>query len=281
MPAYHRPDDLSEACTLLAAGPLSILAGGTDVYAGTTAQQLNRDILDVTGIAALRGIARDEAGWRIGGAVTWSELIAAGLPPAFDALKRAAREVGSEQIQNAGTIAGNLCNASPAADGVPALMVLDAEVALASAAGRRRLPLGAFLTGPRQTALAPGELVEAVHVPAASAAGASDFLKLGARRYLVISIAMVAVRLAVEEGRVAAAAIAVGACSPVARRFAALEAALVGEPATPALALRVTEAGVAPLLAPIDDVRGSAAYRAGAAAELIRRALARLTEGAR
>src|SRR5690606_23592351 len=121
----------------------------------------------------------------------------------------AALEVGSGQIQNVASIAGNLCNASPAADGVPGLMVLDAEVELRSATTTRRLPLEKFILGNRRTALAPGEMVTAIRVPKASTSGTSAFVKLGARRYLVISIAMAAVRLTVEDGRVGSAAVAV------------------------------------------------------------------------
>ena len=147
-------------------------------------------------------------------------MIAAPLPPAFDALKAAAAEVGSVQIQNAATVAGNLCNASPTADGVPPLLTLDAEVEVWSAHTKRRMPLAAFLVGPRQTALHPTELVAAIHVPKASGAGQSAFFKLGARKYLVISIAMVAVRISVVNGNLRAAAIAMGSCAPVARRNA-------------------------------------------------------------
>ena len=102
-------------------------------------------MLDITGLGELRGIARGPGGLRIGACTTWAEIRDAALPPAFDALRAAAAEVGGRQIQNAGTIGGNLCNASPAADGVPPLLALDAEVELASAAGApppaaRRLP---------------------------------------------------------------------------------------------------------------------------------------------
>ncbi|TGT02573.1 xanthine dehydrogenase family protein subunit M, partial [Mesorhizobium sp. M2D.F.Ca.ET.171.01.1.1] len=97
-------------------------------------------------------------------------------------------EVGSVQIQNVASVAGNLCNASPAADGVPALLVLDAEVELRSTKATRQLPLGEFILGNRSTALQPGEMVTAIRVPKRSAVGASAFVKLGARRYLVISI---------------------------------------------------------------------------------------------
>jgi CO/xanthine dehydrogenase FAD-binding subunit len=231
-------------------------------------------VLDVTAVGELRGIRQDSRGFRIGACTSWSEIRDAALPPAFDALRAAAAEVGGRQIQNAATIGGNLCNASPAADGVPPLLALDAEVELASAAGRRRLPLADFLRGPRATARGPGELLTAVLVPAAAARGRSAFLKLGARRYLVISIAMVAARLVIDGGRVREAALAVGACSPVAVRLPACERRLVGAPAGSGLARHIATAEVAAALSPIADVRARAGYRAEAAAELLRRAVA-------
>jgi len=209
----------------------------------------------------------------IGGRATWTELLRADLPPAFDALKLAAREVGSIQIQNRGTVAGNLCNASPAADGVPPLLALDAEVELASARGRRVLPLGDFILGYRKTARQPDELLVAVRIPRASISGVSHFLKLGARSYLVISIAMVAIRIALDEtGRIEEAAIAVGACSAVAQRLRRLETALIGRQSGEE-ALAAVAGCPFDELSPIDDVRASAAYRSRAAAELVRRAL--------
>lgn len=276
MAAYFRPDTLQAALDVLAEAPVTVAAGCTDLFPATPARALAGPVLDITGIAELRGIARKEGGFRIGAATRWSDVIRADLPPGFDMLKQAAREVGSIQIQNAGTVAGNICNASPAADGVPCLLALGAEVELASARGQRRLALGAFVTGPRQTALAPGEMVVALHVPDAAAAGRSCFLKLGARRHLVISIAMVAARLAVRGGRVQEAALAVGACSAVATRLPALEAALAGKNAA-GLSAHVSDAAVAAALSPIDDIRADAAYRAQAAAELLRRALDELT----
>ncbi|MCX7644809.1 MAG: FAD binding domain-containing protein [Rhodobacteraceae bacterium] len=274
MTDYLRPRTLDEALRLAAAGRVVPAAGCTDLFPATQAPALAGPILDLTGIEALRGIARGPGGWRIGALATWTEVARAALPPAFDGLRAAAREVGSVQIQNAGTVGGNLCNASPAADGVPCLLTLEAEVELASVRGTRRLPLPAFLTGPRQTARAADELLTAVVVPAAAGAGQGAFVKLGARRYLVISIAMVAARLEVADGRIARAAVAVGACSAVAARLPALEAALAGAPAGEA-ADRVVPDLVAPALAPISDVRADAAYRAEAAVELVRRALVR------
>lgn len=273
MTDYFRPATLDEAVAVLAREAPTVLAGGTDLYAATARRGLGRPVLDLTGIAGLGDIAETADGIRIGAAVTWGRIMRAALPPAFDALRQAAADVGGRQVQAAGTIAGNLCNASPAADGVPPLLVLDAEVELASVDGARRVPLSDFITGPRRTARGPHEIVAAIHVPRAATAGRSRFLKLGARRHLVISIAMVAVRAVVAEGRIAEAALSVGACSAVARRLPQVEAALVGAPLAEA-AGRITDEAVARVLDPIDDVRATAAYRSGAAAELLRRALA-------
>ncbi|MEO1192824.1 MAG: FAD binding domain-containing protein [Pseudomonadota bacterium] len=269
---YKRPLDLADALALRAAGPWTPLGGGTDLYPATTAAELAGPILDVTAVAALKGIQETDAAWRLGAAVTWREVIDAALPPAFYALQAAAREVGGIQIQNAGTLAGNLCNASPAADGVPPLLALDAEVELASQSGSRRLALQDFITGPRQTALAPDELLVALWIPKTSCGGASAFLKLGARAYLVISIAMVVARVVVTEGRLAELALAVGSCSAVARRLPSLEERLLGLTSAEAQA-QLDDASVAAALSPIDDPRASAAYRSEAAAELLRRAL--------
>lgn len=269
---YAKPTTVEEALALLGEDRWRILAGGTDFYPAQGAKPFRDNILDINGLAELRGIAETDEHWRIGACTTWTEIVRAPLPVAFDALKSAAREVGSIQIQNVASIAGNLCNASPAADGVPALLVLDADVELRSAQGTRHLPLGDFILGNRRTALQPGEMVTAVRVPKRSAAGVSSFVKLGARRYLVISIAMAAARLVIENELVADAAIAVGACSAVARRLAGVEAALRGQPANAALAEAVSSAPIDEL-SPIADVRGSAEYRQDAAREIVARAV--------
>jgi len=271
MADYLRPTSLDDALQALAR-PWTVLAGGTDFYPARVGRAIDENVLDIGGIAILRGIAAEPGGWRLGATTTWSELLEARLPPLFDGLKQAAREVGGRQIQNAGTIAGNLCNASPAADGVPPLLALDAEVELAGRAGTRRLPLASFITGNRRTVLAPGELLVAIRVPRPARDACSAFLKLGARRYLVISIAMAAATLEIEDGRITTARIAVGACSAVAQRLPALEAALVGA-TVDTLAARVEALQLAPL-SPIDDVRGSAGYRREAAMTLLRRLLA-------
>lgn len=287
MPRYLRPRTLDEALSLRAAttgsSPLTILAGGTDVYPVRTHrtawfEPFSRDVLDLSAVPELGGIVHGTDGTRIGATATWSAIAAAPLPPAFDVLKQASRQVGGVQIQNRGTIGGNLCNASPAADGVPPLLALDAEVELASRHGHRRLPLAAFVLGNRRTALAPDEILVAIHVPAQPPEARSTFLKLGARAYLVISIASVAAVIATDgAGLVSTARIAVGACSAAPQRLSALEGRLVGRPASAGLAALVQSEDLA-ALAPIDDVRASAAYRRDAALVLVRRALAQLAD---
>lgn len=269
---YLRPNSLAEALAFLATGAARVLAGGTDLYPATGAQSLPFPVVDLAGLPDLSGLTHTPEGLRLGAAISWSALARADLPPALRALQQAARQVGGWQVQNAGTLGGNLCNASPAADGVPPLLILDAQVELAAQSGPRRLPLADFLIGPRRTALAPGEILTALHIPPARLSGGSAFHKLGARAYLVISIAMVAARVTVAQGRLTSAALAIGACAPTARRLPALEAALVGLTLPEALA-RLTPATLAPHLAPLDDIRASATYRLEAAAELARRAL--------
>jgi CO/xanthine dehydrogenase FAD-binding subunit len=270
---YARPATVDEALALLAEGPWRVLAGGTDFYPALGAKPLLEDVLDVGKLDGLRGISETFDHIVVGARTTWTDILRTPLPPAFDALKQAAREVGSVQIQNRATVAGNLCNASPAADGVPALMVLDAAVELSSTRATRTLPLGDFILGNRKTARAQAELVTAIRIPKTSTSGVSSFYKLGARRYLVISIAMAAARIVVEDGRVQGATVAVGACSAVAQRLGAVEAALTGRAADGALA-DIVQADMLAGLSPIDDVRGSAGYRRDAALEIVRRAIA-------
>lgn len=271
--SYARPRTLDEALAALAAGPSRVLAGGTDFYPALGDRPPTGAIIDITAVAGLDMIAAEATQVRFGARTSWSRIAGAELPRAFDGLKAAAREVGSVQIQNAGTIAGNICNASPAADGIPPLLALDAEVEIASLAeGVKRMPLATFLTGNRKTALQPGELVTAVVVPR-TIEGASSFLKLGARRYLVISIVMVAAVVEVApDGRIGKARIAAGACSAVAQRLPDAEAALTGLPAQAGASRAIAPAHLA-RLSPIDDVRATSGYRRDAALTLVRRAV--------
>lgn len=273
---YLRPTDLTAALTALKGRSLSILAGGTDFYPAHVDRPLPDHVMDITALPGLVGLREEPAAYRIGALTTWSELLATPLPSLFDGLKLAAREIGGRQVQNAGTLAGNLCNASPAADGIPALLTLEAEVELASSDGNRRMPVSAFLLGNRRTARRADELMTAILVPRWGPGARATFCKLGARRYLVISIVMVAATLEPSaDGTVARAAIAVGACSEVAQRLAGLEAKVLGRRLTPALADLLRPEDLA-TLTPISDIRGSDEYRRDAAMTLLRRALAEL-----
>ena len=271
---FHMPylaaKSLDQAFDLLAREDAAIIAGGTDMMVQAGNPWAGKSLLDVNDLPGFRGISRTDGGWRIGAATRWRDIIAAPLPPCFDGLRAAALQVGSVQIQNMGTIAGNLCNASPAADGVPPLLTLDAMVEIASPAGRRVVALADFITGVRRTVLGRQDLVSAILIPDPGNEARGGFVKLGSRAYLVISIAMVAALVRVEAGVIADIRVAVGSCAPVARRLPMLEAAYRGQPL----------AGLGPVdpawlagLAPISDLRASAEYRLDAAAHLIGRLL--------
>jgi len=273
MIAYYRPATLAEALAIRAERDVAILAGGTDIYPARTARlgwgdPAHKDILDISAIRGLDRIEETDTAFRFGCLATWTALAEAPLPPLFDGYRRAAREIGGCQIQNRGTLSGNICTASPAGDGIPNLLALDAQVELTSQSGARTVAMAAFIQGYRQTVCRSDEIVTALVVPKlAGARGA--FLKLGARKYLVISIAMVAGVVAVDEAnRIIHARIAVGACSAVPQRLPALEAALIG------VALEDEPRGVAAVhftaLTPIDDIRASAEYRQAAALALTR-----------
>ena len=272
MASYVKPRTLEEAVALLATGDARILSGGTDFYPSLGDRVERHSVMDVSGLSTLRGVLREQDCFRIGGLTTWSDIMRTPLPRCFDALKSAAREVGSVQIQNRGTVAGNLCNASPAADGVPPLLVLDAQVELVSKGGVRRMPLADFIVGNRKTQRQSDELLTAVIVPRGLEDAASKFVKLGARRYLVISISMVAVVVRVNDERVSDARVAVGSCSAVARRLRALENELVGASVGDRLGRLVRPEHLAEL-SPIDDVRATAEYRMDASLRLVQRAL--------
>jgi len=273
MSGYLRPQTLMDATQMLAGEGGTILSGGTDFFPALGDRPVTGTMIDISGIGEMKGIRSAPDEIRIGGLTTWSEIVACPLPRCFAAVKSAAREIGGIQIQNRGTIAGNLCNASPAADGVPPLLVLDAEVELVCAEGTRRVPLSKFIVGNRKTLRRADELLTAVIVPRTLDDAPSVFLKLGARRYLVISIAMVAAVIEVKgDGCVGQARVALGSCSAAAQRLYALESALIGAPAHNGLSEFVTRQHLS-ALSPISDVRATGDYRTDAARTLVSRAL--------
>jgi len=269
---YFAPTALSDALSLIASHDVSIIAGGTDVFPAQGRDPLQKGLLDVTRIDGLTGLLWTPDELRIGAATRWSEIANTKLPNYFAGLQEAARTVGSVQIQNAGTVAGNICNASPAADGMPPLMTLGAKVEISGPNETRQMPVEDFVTGPRQTQLRADELVTAILIPTLPAHSGAAFEKLGSRSYLVISITMVAVVIGCDaRGRIDFARVAVGACSPVARRLMTLEADLIGQAPQK---VSVTSSHLAPL-APITDIRADGDYRLEAVAEQIVRAICR------
>lgn len=270
---FDRPLDLDRALSLLAGDQWSILSGGTDFYPALGDRPPSGNIMDISGLEGLRSIRNNGAHWEFGALVTWTDIVKFELPAAFYGLKLAALEIGSVQIQNRATLAGNICNASPAADGVPPLLTLDAKIRLSSHSGVRELPLSEFVTGNRKTELRSDELVTAILIPDQSAQGKSAFRKLGARKYLVISIAMVAVRIRLEEDNtITEIAVSAGSCSLVAQRFSQLETFLTGRKLTPET-VTLIDANYLENLSPIDDVRATSHYRMEAVLQLIRRTI--------
>lgn len=269
---YLRPRTVDEVLQALATHGGRILAGGTDFFPALGDNPVTGPVIDISGLGGLTGIVVGDKDVRIGACTTWRTVADASLPRAFDALQAAAREVGAIQIQNTGTVGGNLCTASPAADGVPPLLALDAEVELKSYTGHRRLPLRDFLASYRKTLIRADEILTAVVVPR-TIDGPSAFLKLGVRRYLVISIAMVAAIVEIDrDGNLKQARVAVGACSAVAQRLHKLEHDLLGAVAKPGLGALVRPDHL-DVLSPIDDLRGTADYRLDATLTLVSRAL--------
>jgi CO/xanthine dehydrogenase FAD-binding subunit len=277
---FLQPRSLPEALQAKAERPEALpIAGGTDVMV-----ELNFDrgrpaaILDLTRIPELAGWDRDDGRLRVGAGVTYTRAIAELAGP-LPGLAIAARTVGSPQIRNRGTVGGNLGSASPAGDCHPPLLATGAEVEVASAAGRRRIPVGEFFTGPKRSALRGEELITAVHVPAA--AGPQQFAKIGTRNAMVIAVCSFAVALDPERGRVGTG---IGSAGPTPLRAAEAERFLEGvldeeglwasrAPVAEAAAARFGEL-VGRATRPIDDVRGSAAYRVHALGVLARRTLA-------
>jgi CO/xanthine dehydrogenase FAD-binding subunit len=274
MGEFFRPTDRTALVSALRQRDWRFLAGGTDYFPSIVGVEDTSDILDLTAIADFKEINETSEGWILGATTSWSKIISHEFPPLFNGLKHAAREVGGKQIQTSGTIAGNICNASPAADGVAALLALDAQVEILSAEGTRYLAIDEFVLGSRKTALELGEVVSSIHIPKPQNPNTRGyFYKLGSRKYLVISLVMVAGSLALRsDGTIVDVRIVVGACSEVACRLKSLENNLKGLHLSDNLTelLKIEHFAT---LNPIDDVRATKEYRIDAAYSLVRKML--------
>ena len=268
---YYRPDKINEALDSLSREKLTIAAGCTDLLPSTQQDNLGDNILDISGIKSLRNIDFENGFRRIGSGVTWTDIIENNnLPNCYDMLKECSLQIGSQQIQNLGTIGGNLCNASPAADGVPCLLSLDASIELLSVNGKRVLKLEDFIKGSRKTELQNNEILSAILIPKEAEIGRSSFLKLGARKYLVISIAMIACKLNLEKDIISDIAISVGSCSAVAKRIKSLENLLIGKSIKDELTTIILNYNYKNYLSPINDIRGTNTYRLKASKVLVK-----------
>jgi xanthine dehydrogenase small subunit len=247
-----------------------LLAGGTDLGLRVSKdREALPAVIALAGVEELRGITTDAGAVELGGAVTYTEALPS-LDRHFPSFAALVRRIGSRQIRNLGTIAGNLATASPIGDTIPCLITLDATVTLASHAGARTLPVESFITGYRKTALAPGEVIAAIRIPFLGAGEDFSVYKLSKRYDQDISTVIGAFRLERQGGRVARLRAAYGGMGPRALRAASLEAAVKDRPWAPAW---LADAG--PLLSrdftPMTDHRGGAHYRMRAAAGLLRR----------
>lgn len=275
----YRAHTLAEAVALRAAHPTAMpLAGGTDVMVFLEAHSIHPPaFLDLWPCTELRGVSAD--GTRIGALTTWTTVARANVLPA--ALRECARTVGAVQIQNRGTVGGNIANASPAGDSLPLWLALDATFELVSTRGSRRVPASEFWLGYRKTALAADELVVAVHLPAALTgpdAPPLHYRKVGTRLAQAISKVVLGARIVVEDGVVTEARVAFGSVAPVPMRARTVEAALVGRPVDPSVAALVA-ALVQADIAPIDDVRSNVLFRRKVSENLLRGWLEAVAQG--
>jgi carbon-monoxide dehydrogenase medium subunit len=273
---YRSPGTVKEAVDLLAAsgGGAHLLAGGTDLLVklrtGFVAPKL---VVDLKAIPQLRGISSDARGFRIGAATSCAEIGEhAALGAAWPGVVEALRLIGSTQIQGRATLGGNLCNASPAADSVPALIAAGAACEVAGPAGEREVPVERIVIGPGRTSLANGEFVLAFRLPKPPARSGDAYLRLIPRTEMDIAVVGVGVALALDQAGVCTQArVALGAVAPTQLLVADAAAALIGT-RVDAKALAALAVAASAACKPIDDKRGTIAYRVKVAGVLARRA---------
>jgi carbon-monoxide dehydrogenase medium subunit len=279
---YHRPSTVKEALELLAATPgAKLILGGTDLMVQMKKQRGLRPpaLVSLRAIDSLHDIVDQDNALRIGAAAPLAEIAAhASLGPTFPALAQAIDVIGSSQIRNVATLAGNLCNASPGADSAPPLLVHEARVELQSRGGSREIALRDFFRGPGETALEPGEILTAVIVPHPAKGARSIFLRKG-RVTMDLAVASVAVLLELDEDVCQRARIAAGAVAPVPLRLEKTESILEGSTLDPDTIARAAAAASAEV-SPITDVRSTEEYRRELVGVYTKRGILRLLSSA-
>jgi CO/xanthine dehydrogenase FAD-binding subunit len=276
-PVYRRPTSLTEAVELLASTKDSYpLSGGTDLAVAIRHGNLEPGVIvDIKVIPELAPSIKHQNGQFVISANTVMTDLEddASVRRSLPGLVEAARVVGSVQIRNRATLAGNLCNASPAADTPPVLMALGADLQIRGPVGSRTLSIDDFLVGYRTTALEPGELIEAIRIPAPTERSSSAFIKLGVRRAMEISVVCVGASISLDtDGTIARAGLGLGSVAPHTIRAVEAERLIAG--ATPSDDLFASAGELArEECRPIDDLRASSEYRKAMVPVLVRRAL--------
>jgi len=274
---YLRPKTIDAAVAALVDGEARALAGGTDLVPQIREGRRRAGrIVDLKHIDELTAVTvRPDGAVMIGAAVTATNVSRhAAIAGAYPAVAQSARLIGGVQIQNRASLGGNICNAAPSADAVPALLCHEARAVIAGAKGRREVALSELLHGPGRTTLEPGELLVAIVLPPPVPRSAATYLRFTPRREMDIAIAGAAAWIALDgHGAVASARVVLASVAPTAIRAPSAEARLIGERPTPAL---LSEAGrlAAEEARPISDTRGSADYRRTLVSVLTARALA-------
>jgi carbon-monoxide dehydrogenase medium subunit len=272
---YEAPATTREAAALLESEPggAFVLAGGTDLLVRMKLGHIEPGlVVDIKRIPAMKAISHSASGSRIGAAVSGAELGEhKGIARAWPGVVEATNLIGSDQIQSRCTMVGNLCNASPAADSVPAMIAAGAKVVVVSPRRRRTVPIEKIVTGPGKTSLAKGEVIEAVILPARAARSADAYLRFTPRTEMDIAVVSVGVNLTLERGRVKSARVVLGAVAPTAILVPAAARAIVGTRLDDE-ALDKLAAACSAACNPIDDKRGTIEYRTKVAGVLARRA---------
>lgn len=277
---YVVPQSVGEAVEALSESPKArVIAGGTDLMVGMREGHVHPTrLVDITRIQELSGISTQNGSLRIGAATKIDEILHhPTVRSEYPALVDAGQLLGGWQIQNMATLAGNLCNASPAAEMSGPLLVLDAEVEVMGPSGERRIPLGEFWTGPGKTVLEPAEILTTIVIPGKVSGRLSAYQRVDIRHSVDIALVSSAVGVELSEGKVQLARIALGAVAPTVIRVTEAEAYLQGRTLSEEVLDKVEDLAEAAAV-PISDVRASAEYRSAMAGVLARRVLLLATE---
>lgn len=271
---YQAPGSIDEAVAILAgADDARVLAGGTDLLVQMRAGMVKPGlVVDIKNIAEMREVAEENGGFRVGAAVAGAELAEhAGFAAAWPGVLEGFELIGSTQIQGRASMGGNLCNSSPAADSVPALIAANAVCNVAGPNGRRQVPVEEIPTGPGRTSLAKGEIVVSFSFPARPARASDAYLRFIPRTEMDIAVVGCGVNLVLDGDKIAEARVSLGAVAPTVLLVDDAAQAIIGSTLDDA-ALAKLDAAAQAACKPITDKRGTIEYRTKVAGVLARRA---------